>query len=225
MSEAYIQALVHEHPACLPIAEIDAMFSRPVPICTELNTPAGPIFSATSLGVMQAAYDGALAYLTGRMPGAPVPHTELLRRGRQSLRCCSRSSPPARSTTEQSRRPGSMLRWRRSSAPGRRTSPCSAQWSRSPRSRSVSVAAGPSSSVTHSSVTHATRGPPRSCARGLRRSRCSRPGRPRWLGRAGARWCRGVTLLTSVAKEPAQRGRATAPATLAGLRQLTALLF
>ena len=41
VSEAYIQALVHEHPACLPIAEIDAMFSGPVPICTELNTPAG----------------------------------------------------------------------------------------------------------------------------------------------------------------------------------------
>ena len=43
VSEANIQALVHEHPACLPIAEIDAMFSGPVPICTELSTPAGPI--------------------------------------------------------------------------------------------------------------------------------------------------------------------------------------
>jgi hypothetical protein len=43
VSEAYIQALVHEHPACLPIAEIDPMFSGPVPICTELSTPAGPI--------------------------------------------------------------------------------------------------------------------------------------------------------------------------------------
>jgi hypothetical protein len=43
VTEAYIQALIHEHPACLPIAEIDAMFSGPVPICTELNTPAGPI--------------------------------------------------------------------------------------------------------------------------------------------------------------------------------------
>ena len=32
VSEAYIQALVHEHPACLPIAEIDPMFSHPVPI-------------------------------------------------------------------------------------------------------------------------------------------------------------------------------------------------
>jgi hypothetical protein len=43
VTEAYIQKLVHEHPACLPIAEIDPMFSGPVPICTELNTPAGPI--------------------------------------------------------------------------------------------------------------------------------------------------------------------------------------
>jgi len=53
VSEAYIQALVHEHPACLPIAEIDAMFSRPVPICTELNTPAGPIdnFMVTPSGL------------------------------------------------------------------------------------------------------------------------------------------------------------------------------
>jgi hypothetical protein len=53
VSEGYIQALVHEHPACLPIAEIDAMFSDPVPICTELNTPAGPIdnFMVTSSGL------------------------------------------------------------------------------------------------------------------------------------------------------------------------------
>lgn len=43
LSEADIQALVHKHPGCLPIAEIDPMFSGPVPICTELNTPAGPI--------------------------------------------------------------------------------------------------------------------------------------------------------------------------------------
>jgi hypothetical protein len=53
VSEAYIQALVHQHPACLPIAEIDAMFSGPVPICTELNTPAGPIdnFMVTPSGL------------------------------------------------------------------------------------------------------------------------------------------------------------------------------
>jgi hypothetical protein len=53
VSEAYIQSLVHEHPACLPIAEIDAMFTGPVPICTELNTPAGPIdyFMVTPSGL------------------------------------------------------------------------------------------------------------------------------------------------------------------------------
>src|SRR5437868_12675193 len=38
-------------------------------------------FSATFLGVMQAAYDGALAYLTGRMPGAPPPHSEIAAKG------------------------------------------------------------------------------------------------------------------------------------------------
>jgi hypothetical protein len=50
VSEAYIQSLVHEHPACLPIAEIDAMFSGPAPICTELNKPttAGVCLRGTS---------------------------------------------------------------------------------------------------------------------------------------------------------------------------------
>lgn len=43
VSEAELQQLLHSHPACLPVAEIDAMFRDPVPICTELNTPAGPI--------------------------------------------------------------------------------------------------------------------------------------------------------------------------------------
>jgi hypothetical protein len=53
VSESYIQALVHEHPECLPIAEIDAMFSAPVAICTELNTPAGAIdnFMVTPSGL------------------------------------------------------------------------------------------------------------------------------------------------------------------------------
>ena len=38
-------------------------------------------FSATFLGIMQAAYDGALAYLTGGMPGAPALHTEIAAKG------------------------------------------------------------------------------------------------------------------------------------------------
>ncbi len=53
VSEADIQALVHGHPGCLPIAEIDPMFSGPVPICTELSTPAGSIdnFMVTPSGL------------------------------------------------------------------------------------------------------------------------------------------------------------------------------
>lgn len=42
-SEADIQALVHAHPASLPISEIDPMFAGAVPICRELRTPAGAI--------------------------------------------------------------------------------------------------------------------------------------------------------------------------------------
>ena len=38
-------------------------------------------FSATFLGVMQAAYDGGLAYLGGAMPGAPALHTEITAKG------------------------------------------------------------------------------------------------------------------------------------------------
>jgi len=38
-------------------------------------------FCATFLGLMQAAYDGALAYLTGQMAGSPGLHTEALVKG------------------------------------------------------------------------------------------------------------------------------------------------
>src|SRR5579885_2513390 len=38
-------------------------------------------FSAVFLGLMQAAWDGALAYLTGRMQGAPIPHAERAAKG------------------------------------------------------------------------------------------------------------------------------------------------
>ncbi|BBQ00933.1 hypothetical protein BSFA1_60610 (plasmid) [Burkholderia sp. SFA1] len=52
-SEADIQAYVHAHPACLPIAEIDAIFSGPVAVCRELYTSAGPIdvFMVTPSGL------------------------------------------------------------------------------------------------------------------------------------------------------------------------------
>lgn len=53
VSEAALQQLIHDHPECLPIAEIDPLFSGPVPICTELNTTAGPIdnFMVTPSGL------------------------------------------------------------------------------------------------------------------------------------------------------------------------------
>lgn len=41
--EGLIQELVHAHPACLPIFEIDPAFVNPIPICRELVTPAGLI--------------------------------------------------------------------------------------------------------------------------------------------------------------------------------------
>jgi hypothetical protein len=43
MTEASIQELVHRHPSCLPIAEIDPLFAGSIAICRELSTPAGPI--------------------------------------------------------------------------------------------------------------------------------------------------------------------------------------
>lgn len=43
VSEAALQSLLHDHPTCLPIAEIDPLFADPVPICMELATPVGPI--------------------------------------------------------------------------------------------------------------------------------------------------------------------------------------
>lgn len=53
VSEADIQAIVQSYPTCLPIPEIDPMFATPVPICTELSTPAGAIdnFMVTPSGL------------------------------------------------------------------------------------------------------------------------------------------------------------------------------
>ena len=42
-NEVYIQNLFFKHPSALPIVEIDSSFMHSVPVCTELNTPAGPI--------------------------------------------------------------------------------------------------------------------------------------------------------------------------------------
>ena len=42
-SESQIQAFVHSHPECLPVTEVDPVFTSPVSVCRELNTMAGPI--------------------------------------------------------------------------------------------------------------------------------------------------------------------------------------
>ncbi len=42
-NEAFVQDLVFRNADCLPMAEIDETFVPVVPVCTELNTPAGPL--------------------------------------------------------------------------------------------------------------------------------------------------------------------------------------
>lgn len=41
--EKFIQELAFNHPSCLPVTEIDRAYENLVPICMELNTPAGPL--------------------------------------------------------------------------------------------------------------------------------------------------------------------------------------
>jgi hypothetical protein len=42
-NEAYIQNLAFAHPSCLPISELDRSYEGLIPVCKELNTPAGPL--------------------------------------------------------------------------------------------------------------------------------------------------------------------------------------
>lgn len=41
--EAFIQNLAFDNPECLPISEIDVAYANLVPVCLEMNTPAGPM--------------------------------------------------------------------------------------------------------------------------------------------------------------------------------------
>ncbi len=41
--EKYLQDLVFDNPSCLPVDEIDQSFTNLIPVCCELNTPAGPL--------------------------------------------------------------------------------------------------------------------------------------------------------------------------------------
>jgi len=42
-SEQWLQNLLYHHSVALPIAEIDDSFTDLVPLCREMDTPAGPI--------------------------------------------------------------------------------------------------------------------------------------------------------------------------------------
>ena len=55
--EAWLRDLLFEHPETLPIGEIDRGFAGAVPVCTELNTPAGAI------DALYATPDGKLVVL------------------------------------------------------------------------------------------------------------------------------------------------------------------
>lgn len=50
--EASIQELIFQYPQCLPLGEIDETYNPSIPVCTELNTPVGPldIFMITTNG-------------------------------------------------------------------------------------------------------------------------------------------------------------------------------
>jgi hypothetical protein len=42
-NEDWLQELLYAHPHALPISEIDQSYLNLVPICREMNTPAGPV--------------------------------------------------------------------------------------------------------------------------------------------------------------------------------------
>jgi len=41
--ESWLQKLLYIHPEALPVSEIDQSYLNLVPICREMNTPAGPV--------------------------------------------------------------------------------------------------------------------------------------------------------------------------------------
>ena len=43
VDEATLQGILFDHPECLPIADVDAAYQDPVPVCRELSVPAGNV--------------------------------------------------------------------------------------------------------------------------------------------------------------------------------------
>jgi len=59
--EKWLQKLLYTHPEALPISEIDQSYLNLVPICREMNTPAGPI------DVLYATPEGKLIILEAKL--------------------------------------------------------------------------------------------------------------------------------------------------------------
>ncbi|MEJ2765207.1 DUF4268 domain-containing protein [Photobacterium sp. MCCC 1A19761] len=59
--EDWLQHVLFSNPASIPVQEIDTAYQRLVPICTELNTPVGP------LDVLYATPEGKLVILEAKL--------------------------------------------------------------------------------------------------------------------------------------------------------------
>lgn len=70
--EAWLQDQLFHHPDSLPVREIDSGYQRLVPICRELNTPAGP------LDVLYATPDGKLVLLEAKLWRNPQARREVI---------------------------------------------------------------------------------------------------------------------------------------------------
>ena len=60
-NEAFIQDLVFRFPNCLPVDQIDRTYSKLIPVCCELRTPAGP------LDVLYVTPEGRLVILEAKL--------------------------------------------------------------------------------------------------------------------------------------------------------------
>ena len=61
LDEATIQNLIFDHPDCLPISDIDESYNPVIPVCTELNTPVGP------LDILMVTPDGELVIIETKL--------------------------------------------------------------------------------------------------------------------------------------------------------------
>ncbi|EED33614.1 conserved hypothetical protein [gamma proteobacterium NOR5-3] len=60
-NEQFLQELMYRNPSCLPINEIDGSYSPLIPVCMELQTPAGP------LDILYVTPSGKLAIVEAKL--------------------------------------------------------------------------------------------------------------------------------------------------------------